>query len=134
MSECPSGYEKRRSFTRKYRPSIIRSGYTVRRKGKVYTIHPTTSSTRIPAMCVKKKTNKWSGKLRKGDLIRYGYQYRLSDRLREVALRKAIKVYGAISVYHKLDAVAKLSVRVAPDASSIFKKDRDWILNHFIRK
>jgi hypothetical protein len=68
--------------------------------------------------------------LRKGDLIKYGYQYRLADRLRHRALEKAIKVYGALSVYHKLDAVAKLSVKTAPDASAIFVKDREWVRNH----
>jgi hypothetical protein len=67
------------------------------------------------------------GKLRKGDLIKYGYQYRLSDRMRHAALQKAIAAYGALTVYHKLDAVTKLSVHMAPDASLIFKKDRDWV-------
>jgi len=70
------------------------------------------------------------GQLRKGDLIKYGYQYRLSDRLRHHALEKAIKVYGALSVYHKLDAVAKLAVKTAPDASAIFSKDREWVRDH----
>ena len=71
------------------------------------------------------------GKLRKGDLIKYGYQYRLSDRIRHTALKKAINSYGALSVYHKLDAVAKLSVTVAPDAHIIFVKDREWVRTNF---
>jgi len=67
------------------------------------------------------------GKLRKGDLIKYGYQYRLSDRMRHAALKKAIAAYGALSVYRKLDAVTKLSAHTVPDASLIFKKDRNWV-------
>ena len=67
------------------------------------------------------------GKLRRGDLIKYGYEYRLADRLRHGALEKAIKHYGALSVYHKLDAVAKLTKHTAPDASAIFSKDREWV-------
>ena len=127
---CPNGYVMRKGYTRKFTNNIARSGYTVRRKGKLYTFHPKVSSVKVPSQCVKKPTRNSSskiGKLRKGDLIKYGYQYRLSDRLRHKALTKAIEVYGVTSVYHKLDAVAKLSVRIAPDASKIFKKDREWV-------
>ena len=46
-------------------------------------------------------------------------------------LKKAIKRYGPLSVYRKLDAVAKLSLRTAPDASNIFSRDRDWIRSNF---
>ena len=74
------------------------------------------------------------GKLRKGELIKYGYQYRLSDLSREKALVKAVAAYGALSVYHKLDAVAKLSATHAPDASKIFAKDRDWVRLHYLKK
>jgi hypothetical protein len=51
----------------------------------------------------------------------------MSDRLRHKALEKAIAAYGLTSVYHKLDAVAKLSVHTAPDASAVFAKDREWV-------
>lgn len=127
---CPNGYVMRKSYTRKFTNNVARSGYTVRRKGKLFTFHPKVSSVKVSAQCVKKpaRTNTGKiGKLRKGDLIKYGYQYRLSDRLRHKALTKAIEVYGITSVYHKLDAVAKLSVRIAPDASKIFRKDREWV-------
>jgi len=134
--ECPDGYRSRKSFTRKFRSSITRSGFTVRRKGKLYTVHPTNKSVHVPASCIKirnesvRNNSRRMSQLRKGDLIRYGYQYRLADRLRHRALEKAIKVYGALSVYHKLDAVAKLSVKSAPDASAIFVKDREWVRDH----
>jgi hypothetical protein len=95
MQECKDGYELRKGYTRKFKNSILRNGYTVLRKGKLFKVRPEKSSAYISSMCVKKKSKKWIGKLRKGDLIRYGYQYRLSDRLREAALRKAIEVYGA---------------------------------------
>ena len=127
---CPNGYVMRKSYTRKFTNNVARSGYTVRRKGKLYTFHPKVSSVRVSSKCVKKPAPKNTAKickLRKGDLIKYGYQYRLSDRLRHKALTKAIEVYGLTSVYHKLDAVAKLSVRIAPDASKIFRKDREWV-------
>ena len=134
---CPPGTVKRKGYTRKFRQSITQSGFTVRRKGKVYTVRPKTNAIHVPSSCVKVRGpvgTKVFGKLRKGDLIKYGYQYRLSDRLRHKALEKAIPVYGAINIFHKLDAVAKLSVKSAPDASRIFAQDRNWIHEHYIHK
>jgi len=136
-TSCPKGYTLRRGYTRKFRASVKATGFTVRRRGKLITVHPTANVVRVNAQCVKHKTSKnlkQIGKLRKGELIKYGYQYRLSDKLREKALNKAIAKYGALSVYHKLDAVAKLSVRTAPDASTIFSKDRDWVKETYLHK
>lgn len=138
MSACPQGYVRRASYTRKASNSIIRTGYTVLRKGKRYTVRPTGKEIHVPSSCVKRRgtAKKMSpsstmGKLRKGDLIKYGYQYRLSDRTRQKALKKAITVYGALTVFHKLDAVAKLTIRQAPSAHMIFMKDRDWVHSHY---
>jgi hypothetical protein len=134
---CPPGYTLRKSYIREYRNSIKNKGFTVRRKGKLFTVKPTVNLVRVSSGCVKTRRAKGIslfGKLRKGDLIKYGYQYRLSDRLREKALKKAMDVYGALSVYHKLDAVAKLTVRTAPDASRIFSRDREWVRTHYVSK
>jgi hypothetical protein len=49
-------------------------------------------------------------------------------------LVKAVAAYKAITVWHKLDAIAKLSARHAPDASKIFAKDRDWVRLHYLKK
>lgn len=132
---CPKGFILRKSYTRRYRPDVTQSGFTVRRKGKLYTVKPTMRSIYVPAGCIKDRglpgkgprSGVSFGKLRKGDLIRYGYQYRLADKSRHVALKKAIKQYGRLSVFHKLDAIAKLSKRTAPDASAIFSRNRDWV-------
>ena len=138
-TNCPKGYILRKGYTRKFRPSITSSGFTVRRKGKMFTVHPTTNTIKVDASCIKNRSHTRNkdriGKLRKGDLIKYGYQYRLSDRLREIALNKAVEKYGALTVYRKLDAVAKLSVRTAPDASKTFARDRNWIKDtHILKK
>ena len=134
---CPPGTVKRKGYTRKFRKSITNSGFTVRRKGKIYTVRPKTNAVYVPSSCVKVRGSvgtKTFGKLRKGDLIKYGYQYRLADSLRHKALEKAVSVYGAINVFHKLDAVAKLSTKTAPDASKIFAHDRNWVHEHYIYK
>lgn len=133
QNNCPKGYILRKAYTRKFNPSVKSTGFTVRRKGTTYVVRPKANTIRVPAVCIKNRgtPGKGIGKLRKGELIKYGYQYRLSDSLRQVALRKAIKRYGALSVYRKLDAVAKLSIKTAPDANKIFTRDREWVHDNF---
>lgn len=139
---CPKGYILRKGYTRRFRKSIANSGYTVRRKGTVYVAKPKIRSITVKPGCIRNRglpgkgpvEGEGIGKLRKGDLIKYGYQYRLSDLAREKALKKAINVYGPLSVFHKLDAVSKLSTRTAPDASRIFSRDRNWVKDTFMSK
>lgn len=141
--ECPKGYVLRRGYTRKFKNTVKREGYTVRRKGKVFIARPKANETYVQSQCIKDRGLPGKGPregegfapLRKGELIKYGYSYRLSDTMRRKALDKAIKSYGALSVYRKLNAVAKLSLRTAPDASQIFIKDRNWIkANHELKE
>jgi hypothetical protein len=67
------------------------------------------------------------GHLRRGDLSKYGYNVKKTEKERHEALNKAIDEYGALGTFRKLNAVAKLSVRTAPSASKIFEEDRDWV-------
>lgn len=129
VTSCPKGTTFRKSYVRTFHNTTVKQGYTVRRKGKLFIVHPSTKPVSVPSHCVKsrKALSTRIGSLRKGDLIRFGYQYRLSDAKRRKALQRAIEHYGATSVFHKLDAVAKLSVTSAPDASIIFSKDRNWV-------
>jgi hypothetical protein len=105
----------------------------MRRKGKLIVTKPKVRETRVRSACIRdrglrgKGTTGKIGPLKKGELIKYGYSYRLSDKMRHEALKRAVKAYGPLETYHKLDAVAKLSKRVAPDASAIFAMDRDWV-------
>lgn len=138
-NNCPAGYILRRGYTRKFKNSVKREGYTVRRKGKLFTVRPKKNSAFVPAQCIKNrglpgkdiKQSEGFGALRKGELIKHGYSYRLANSKRQGALKKAMKSYGPLSVYRKLNAVSKLSIRTAPDASTIFAKDRNWIRNNY---
>ena len=140
---CPSGYIMRKGYTRRFKNTIKREGFTVRRKGKLFTVRPKKNETYVPSGCIRNRglpgkgprEGEGIGSLRKGELIKYGYSYRLADSARQKALKKAIKAYGALSVYRKLDAVSKYSIRTAPDASKIFGRDRDWIkLNYELKE
>jgi hypothetical protein len=129
---CPPGQILRKAYVRRYTTNVRERGYTVKRGNQLYRAYPKSSSTVVQAACVKDKGLPGKGPeqiapLRKGELKKHGYLYRDSDLNRHEALRKAVKEYGVLGVYRKLDAITKLSVRAAPKASVIFKKDRDWV-------
>lgn len=129
---CPPGQVLRKAYVRRFKTNVRERGYTVKRGSQLYRAYPKASSTVVQAACVKDvglpgKGPQAIAPLRKGELLKYGYSFRKSDLERHEALRKAVKEYGALGVYRKLDAVAKLSKRAAPRAATIFKKDRDWV-------
>ena len=73
------------------------------------------------------------GTLKKGLLIKFGYQNvtQLSEQQRHEALKKAIRAYGALSVFRKLNAVYVYNRKTNPSHSRIFKTDRDWVRLQF---
>ena len=132
---CPTGYKLRAPYTRKFSNTIKQSGYNVHKKGKIVHVYPKSGSALVKASCVKDRgSGKTIGPLKEGDLSRYGYKARSSEEARHKALKKAIEVYGALSTYRKLDAVAKLTVRTAPEAHVVFVEDRSWIQNNYVLK
>lgn len=133
--KCPPGQIARKGYIRRFTSGIKATGYTVKRKsGKTYKVYPKKTSTYVKSACIKDLGKKGKaapgqqiGPLRKGELKKYGYVYRLPSDKRHSALRKAVAAYGPLSVYRKLNAVAKLAVRTAPAASNAFKADRNWV-------
>lgn len=69
------------------------------------------------------------GPLRSGDLERFGYDTvtTLSIAKRHLALAKAVRAYGSLTVWRKLNAVYVYTKRTSPNSSRIFKADRDWV-------
>jgi hypothetical protein len=135
QKQCKKGYTLRKGYVRKYKTLLRSKGYTRIIKGKKTRIFPSSKPTRVKSTCVKQIgfSNKQIGPLRKGELIKHGYQYRLPTEKRHAALKDAIKEFGALSSYRKLDAVAKLGVRSSPRASKIFAEDRNWIRSHYLQ-
>jgi len=139
--DCPRGMIKRKAYTRRYSTGIRHRGYTVKRRtGTRYRVYPETTRMVVRSACIKDRglagkgprQGKGIGLLKQGRLKRYGYSYHIPVDNRRHALKKAIQVYGAVNVFHKLDAVMKYSMRTAPDASRVFKEDRDWVRNKFM--
>jgi hypothetical protein len=69
------------------------------------------------------------GPLRKGVLKRFGYNnvVEMSESRRHMALAAAVKVYGSLTVWRKINAVFIYTKNTSPASSRIFKADRDWI-------
>jgi len=135
--KCPPGMILRAPYKRRFRNTVRREGYLKRVSGHTIRVHPKKNSTLVEATCIKNRgmTGKQAigiGPLRKGELIQFGYSFRLPREARRKALKKAIKTYSPIGVYRKLDAVSKLSTRTAPEASRVFAEDRDWVRKEYI--
>ena len=130
---CPPGMIERKAYTRKFSNSIRQKGYTVRKSsGTTYVVHPKSQGARVRPTCIKEKGQpgkgpKKIGRLRKGELSKFGYSFRTTEEARHKALRQAVDEFGVLGVYRKLDAVAKLSKTTIPEASRIFKTDRNWV-------
>jgi len=73
------------------------------------------------------------GPLRSGDLSRFGYDtvVDMTQGRRHLALAMAVKAYGALTVWRKLNAVYIYTRRSSPASSRVFKADRDWIKEHY---
>lgn len=131
---CPPGMIERKAYGRRYSTAVLQEGFRKKtRSGRTITVKPHKRRlTFVESRCVKDtglpgKGEEKIGPLRKGELSKYGYTLKISQTQRRKALKKAIDEFGALGVYRKLDAVAKLTSRSIPEASREFAKDRDWV-------
>lgn len=120
------------AVTRKHRGFIRRVAYTRKLKNG--------RRIRVPAALIKDVGRKGKGyhgsdgnpgigPLREGELSQFGYSnvVKTSAKTRRIALKKAVKKYGSLSVRRKLQAVATYTKNTSPVASKIFKSDIAWI-------
>jgi len=135
---CPPGMIERKGYVRRYTTAVRQKGFTVKKSnGTTYTVHPSNKTMRVNASCVKntgkpgKGVPKSIGPLRKGELSKHGYSFRIDKSERHAALRRAVEEYGPLGVFRKLDAVAKLTLRTVPEAASVYKVDRNWIESEY---
>jgi hypothetical protein len=75
------------------------------------------------------------GPLVKHDLDKFGYIHVkiTSASVRHAALAKAVKAYGALSVFRKLNAIAVYTRRTAPASSRIFLADRNHVRSKYMK-
>jgi hypothetical protein len=73
------------------------------------------------------------GPLRRGELAKHGYSHvqKMSVSDRHEALDSAVKEFGGLGVWRKLNAVAVYTKRTAPGASRVFKEDMAYIRSKY---
>lgn len=150
MKPCPPGHTRRRAYVRRTGVSVreacvplkgVSHNSNTRRVGSHKHCKegdiPKASYYRksslgkadvyVPPSCIRGPSR--IGILRRGDLKKYGYGYHLPEQMRRDALTKAMKKYGVLSTWHKLNAIANISASTNPEPASIFKKDAEWVLS-----
>lgn len=134
--KCPPGKILRAAYIRKISTPIAKQGYIKRlSNGRQIRVFPKGKETFVPAGCIddKGKAGKLPegaptiGPLRKGELRKHGYSYKLPEDERHAALKRAVDEFGPLSTYRKLNAVSKYTVLSQPKASKTFTADRNWI-------
>ena len=63
---------------------------------------------------------------RKNDLKQYGYAVKASLVVRRRAIQQAVRQYGSLSVYRKLNALYVMNKNRAPHTAAVFKRDRNF--------
>ena len=116
MSSCKQSLFGGRKVTRK--------AYTAHRRGKTVRVH----SRRIHDVGAPGKYHgPGIGPLKKGSLGKVGYSVTKSKTARHMALKKAVKKFGPLSTFHKLNAVGTFTKRTSKVKSKSFVADRDWV-------
>ena len=140
--KCPKGQILRAPYKRKFSSTVKKSGYFVHKGNKTIRVYPTAQSQIVKAACIENRglpgkgprSGEGIGPLRKGELSKYGYKAKAPEAERHAALTKAAKELGGLSVYRKVDALAKLMGRTEPEYAKIFRDDRAWVRKTFSMK
>ena len=72
------------------------------------------------------------GELKEGELSGIGYSAKKGKTARHSALKKAVRRYGPLSTFRKLNAVATYTKRTSKGKSKTFKADRNWVKKKFM--
>ena len=72
------------------------------------------------------------GPLKEGKLVRLGYAVTKGKTARHRALKKAVKRYGALSTFRKLNAASTYTKRTSKGRSRTFKVDRNWVKKSYM--
>ena len=74
------------------------------------------------------------GPLKKGELKECGYATKKTMKLRRKSLKCAVKKYGALSTFRKINVLAILNKNRNPELSQKMIKDRNWIKKTYMKK
>lgn len=85
--------------------------------------------TRVLRSHGKKGSTRGIGPLRKGLMTKYGYVNisSLTEKQRHVALARAIKEYGSLSTWKKINVLSIFAKNKNPGLKAIYNSDKEWI-------
>lgn len=72
------------------------------------------------------------GPLKEGALTSVGYSAKKSKTARHKSIRKAVRKYGALSTFRKLQAISTYTKRTSKGKSRTYKADRNWVRKTFM--
>jgi len=72
------------------------------------------------------------GPLKKGDLTNCGYHLNKTRKMRKKSLKCAVKKYGPLSTFRKLNALTTLNKNRNPSMSKKTLKDREWVKTTYL--
>lgn len=100
--------------------------------GKEYMVLVSGMASRTPRL-TRRSTR--IGPLKHGELEVFGYKHvqGMSDAARHRSLSNAVRAYGALSVFRKLNAVYIFTRKSSPGSSRVFLTDRDWVRSRYMR-
>lgn len=118
-----SGGQYTKTITVHVKPTTFRrNGKMVHRKGYTYKRVDLGKPGKGPKLIEIKE---------KGALTKFGYSIKKSRQARRIALRKAVRKYGALSVYRKLMAQYVFRKNYAPDQAAKFRSDAEWVRDQY---
>ena len=108
---------------------IARKGYTATRKRKTILgrMFKRGTTYRVKSTCIKDANAPVIGELKTGSLTDLGYSTADSVTTRHASLTKAVKKYGHLSTFRKLNAASVLTKNTLPTKSKTMKSDRNWV-------
>ena len=121
--KCPSGKILREGYVRK----------SYNRKNGVHVKGIIVAPTCIPDQGAQGKGPKLIKVLKKGELKKYGYTSKLSEKNRHMALDKAVKAEGPLVILRRLTPIATLTKKTSPKSSKIFEADKVYIQKKYFR-
>lgn len=119
--------------------TIRRKGYTRRSFTRKSGVHVRGSHVTAKRILDRGAPGKWAaihgpgiGPLKEGALTSVGYSVKKGKTARHKSIRKAVKKYGALSTFRKLQAISTYMKRTSKGKSRTYKSDRNWVRKTFM--
>jgi hypothetical protein len=123
LAKMEKNYEKKKVAEWNARRQLEQNKYN-KRASRIYAGYWSGGSTRRSR---KRGLTRKIGPLKKGELKQFGYKVKLPSAERHTALKRAVRKYGSLSVWKKINVLYVYSKYSNPTLHRIYGADRNWI-------